>query len=96
MPEDHRGEYVVVFDPLDGSSNIDCGVSVGTIFGIWRRPSDRIGKAGHLKDALRVTSFFFTTASRDCMCGSGQSAQVTASAAFLDFFVQAVLGYLIQ
>lgn len=30
-----RGKYAVVFDPLDGSSNIDCGVSVGTIFGIY-------------------------------------------------------------
>ncbi|KAM7474671.1 hypothetical protein LguiB_021914 [Lonicera macranthoides] len=29
------GRYCVVFDPLDGSSNIDCGVSVGTIFGIY-------------------------------------------------------------
>ena len=31
------GRYIVVFDPLDGSSNIDANVSVGTIFGIWRR-----------------------------------------------------------
>ena len=31
------GEYVVVFDPLDGSSNIDVNVSVGTIFSIFRR-----------------------------------------------------------
>jgi len=30
-----KGKYVVVFDPLDGSSNIDCAVSVGTIFGIY-------------------------------------------------------------
>ncbi|MQL93082.1 hypothetical protein Taro_025718 [Colocasia esculenta] len=30
-----RGRYCVVFDPLDGSSNIDCGVSIGTIFGIY-------------------------------------------------------------
>ncbi|KAH7525126.1 fructose-1,6-bisphosphatase, cytosolic [Ziziphus jujuba] len=30
-----RGKYAVVFDPLDGSSNIDCGVSIGTIFGIY-------------------------------------------------------------
>ena len=29
MEEPHRGDYVVVFDPLDGSSNIDCGVSGG-------------------------------------------------------------------
>lgn len=33
-------KYVVVFDPLDGSSNIDVNVSVGTIFGIYRRKSD--------------------------------------------------------
>ncbi|KAF8377165.1 hypothetical protein HHK36_030538 [Tetracentron sinense] len=30
-----RGRYCVVFDPLDGSSNIDCAVSIGTIFGIY-------------------------------------------------------------
>ncbi|XP_042055032.1 fructose-1,6-bisphosphatase, cytosolic-like [Salvia splendens] len=30
-----RGKYCVVFDPLDGSSNIDCGVSIGTIVGIY-------------------------------------------------------------
>eukprot|EP00899_Mesostigma_viride_P001204 jgi/Mesvir1/11084/Mv09874-RA.1 len=34
-PEGQRGKYCVVFDPLDGSSNIDCGVSIGTIFGIY-------------------------------------------------------------
>ncbi|KAL0112640.1 hypothetical protein PUN28_012132 [Cardiocondyla obscurior] len=32
------GKYVVCFDPLDGSSNIDCLVSVGSIFGIYKRP----------------------------------------------------------
>lgn len=35
VPPSHRGKYIVVFDPLDGSSNIDCGVSIGTIFGIY-------------------------------------------------------------
>ena len=34
-----RGKYVVSFDPLDGSSNIDCLVSIGSIFGIWRKVS---------------------------------------------------------
>lgn len=34
-----ESQYVVVFDPLDGSSNIDVNVSVGTIFGIYRRIS---------------------------------------------------------
>lgn len=32
----YKGKYCVVFDPLDGSSNIDAGVNVGTIFGIYR------------------------------------------------------------
>ena len=32
-----RGEYILVFDPLDGSSNIDVNINVGTIFSILRR-----------------------------------------------------------
>ena len=32
-----QGQYCVVTDPLDGSSNIDCNVSTGTIFGIYKR-----------------------------------------------------------
>ncbi len=35
----HAGNYIVVFDPLDGSSNIDAGISVGSIFGIYE-PSE--------------------------------------------------------
>jgi fructose-1,6-bisphosphatase I len=35
-----RGKYVVCFDPLDGSSNIDCLVSIGSIFGIYRKETD--------------------------------------------------------
>ncbi|EFJ23220.1 hypothetical protein SELMODRAFT_175079 [Selaginella moellendorffii] len=45
-----RGRYCVVFDPLDGSSNIDCGVSIGTIFGIYMLKD---GKAGVVSDVLR-------------------------------------------
>ncbi|MCL1890199.1 MAG: class 1 fructose-bisphosphatase [Desulfovibrionaceae bacterium] len=38
-----RGDYILIFDPLDGSSNIDVNVNVGTIFSILRRmsPSDQ-------------------------------------------------------
>jgi fructose-1,6-bisphosphatase I len=32
------GKYVCVFDPLDGSSNVDAGIPVGTIFGVFREP----------------------------------------------------------
>ncbi|XP_023121246.1 fructose-1,6-bisphosphatase 1b [Amphiprion ocellaris] len=37
---DKRGKYIVCFDPLDGSSNIDCLVSIGTIFAIYRKTTD--------------------------------------------------------
>ncbi|MFZ1609316.1 MAG: class 1 fructose-bisphosphatase, partial [Rhodoferax sp.] len=35
-----RGKYLLVFDPLDGSSNIDVNVSVGSIFSVLRAPQD--------------------------------------------------------
>lgn len=35
-----RSKYIVAFDPLDGSSNIDNCISIGTIFGIYQRTSD--------------------------------------------------------
>lgn len=38
--ESRSGQYVVLFDPLDGSSNIDVNVSIGTIFSIYKRVSD--------------------------------------------------------
>jgi len=46
------GKYVVSMDPCDGSSNINCNVPVGTIFGIWERKSPRTEKAT-LEDALQ-------------------------------------------
>ena len=36
IDEKNKGKYCVVFDPLDGSSNIDAGVNIGTIFGIYK------------------------------------------------------------
>ena len=38
-----RGQYVIAFDPLDGSSNIDCLVSIGSIFGIWKKVRNSVG-----------------------------------------------------
>ncbi|RLC99098.1 MAG: class 1 fructose-bisphosphatase [Chloroflexi bacterium] len=52
IPEGYKvGKYVLVFDPLDGSSNIDVNVSIGTIFGIYHRMSE--GGAGTLADCLQ-------------------------------------------
>ncbi|HEY2336551.1 MAG TPA: class 1 fructose-bisphosphatase [Burkholderiales bacterium] len=39
-----RGEYLLLFDPLDGSSNIDVNISVGTIFSVLRCPKHADGK----------------------------------------------------
>lgn len=47
-----NGKYVVLFDPLDGSSNIDVNVSIGTIFSIYRRVSE-IGTLATLDDMLQ-------------------------------------------
>jgi fructose-1,6-bisphosphatase I len=52
IPEDWPiGKYTVLFDPLDGSSNIDSNSSVGTIFSIYRRVS--ASGPGTLEDLLR-------------------------------------------
>ena len=51
-PQWHSGRYAVTVDPLDGSSNIDCNATIGTIFGIFRRKSPEGGQAA-LTDVLR-------------------------------------------
>ena len=46
------GKYVLLFDPLDGSSNIDVNISIGTIFSIYKRVSPP-GKPGTVNDVLQ-------------------------------------------
>jgi fructose-1,6-bisphosphatase I len=54
VPRDREhGKYVVVFDPLDGSTNIDVNVSVGTIFSILRRDPDPGATRDPLIDVLQ-------------------------------------------
>ncbi|HYO87702.1 MAG TPA: class 1 fructose-bisphosphatase [Candidatus Limnocylindrales bacterium] len=48
------GKYVLLYDPLDGSSNIDVNVSIGTIFTIHRKISS--GERGTLQDVLQPAS----------------------------------------
>jgi len=52
-----NGRFCVAFDPLDGSSNIDCNVSVGTIFSVYET---RPGSEGTVDDMLRSGA--------DCVC----------------------------
>ena len=46
-----QGEYLLLFDPLDGSSNIDVNVSIGTIFSVLKKPenSDKVSEADFLQ-----------------------------------------------
>ncbi len=48
-----KGNYIIVFDPLDGSSNIDVNVSIGTIFGIYRKRSEETDIDMLLNDVLQ-------------------------------------------
>jgi fructose-1,6-bisphosphatase I len=50
----YEGKYTLAFDPLDGSSNIDVNVSIGTIFSVHRRKSE--GKQGDMSDLLQKGS----------------------------------------
>ena len=48
VPAGRRGKYLLVFDPLDGSGNLDANISVGTIFSILRSPDPGAEpRAGH-------------------------------------------------
>lgn len=48
--EGNSGNYAVCCDPIDGSSNLDAGVSVGTIFGVYKLQKD---SSGTINDVLR-------------------------------------------
>lgn len=52
LDEGHNNKYVVLMDPLDGSSNIEVNVSVGTIFSIYRRVSP-VGTPVTMEDFLQ-------------------------------------------
>jgi len=48
-----KGGYIIVFDPLDGSSNIDVNVNIGTIFGIYKKKSEETEIDMLLDDVLQ-------------------------------------------
>lgn len=49
-----KGEYLLLFDPLDGSSNIDVNVSIGTIFSVLRAPHHTSGREVDENDFLQA------------------------------------------
>jgi len=52
VPAEKAGRFCVAFDPLDGSSNIDCNVSTGTIFAVYEKTSQ--AEVGNVNDILRT------------------------------------------
>src|SRR3954451_10263382 len=60
-----QGEYLLLFDPLDGSSNIDVNVSIGTIFSVLKKPD---GSAG-VSEADFLQPGQQQVASVYCLCG---------------------------
>src|SRR5690554_1384149 len=51
-----KGEYLLLFDPLDGSSNIDVNVSIGTIFSVLQAPANAAGREIQEDDFLQPGS----------------------------------------
>lgn len=48
-----KGEYLLLFDPIDGSSNVDVDLSVGTIFSVLKAPEDASGREISEQDFLQ-------------------------------------------
>ena len=67
VPEHPKAKYCVAFDPLDGSSNIDVNITIGTIFTVFRKqgPADEpatvkdILQTGRVPFPSLLLSFFF-------------------------------------
>jgi fructose-1,6-bisphosphatase I len=82
------GDYVLVFDPLDGSSNIDVNVSIGTIFGLYRRCSS--AARGSLEDCLQPG--FRQVAAGYVVYGSSTMMVYTAGAGVHGFTLDPTIG----
>ncbi len=81
IPDEYeKGRYVLVFDPLDGSSNIDVNISIGTIFGIYRRITP--DGPGTLEDCLQpgrdliAAGYVIYGSSTDMVYSTGQGVHV--------------------
>jgi fructose-1,6-bisphosphatase I len=87
IEERNRGKYCVVFDPLDGSSNIDAGVNIGTIFGIYRIKPD---SKGTIADVLRPGSEM--VAAGYTMYGSSANLVLSTGSGVNGYTLDAALG----
>jgi fructose-1,6-bisphosphatase I len=85
----HSGKYVVTVDPLDGSSNIDCNATIGTIFGIFRRKTPE-GTRATLEDVMRPGTDL--VASGYVIYGSGTILILATDAGVFGFSLDPTVG----
>lgn len=69
VPQKYSGDYVVCFDPLDGSSNIEANVSIGTIFTIHKRtrPDEVVNRDFLRKGREMVAAGYIIYGSSTCL-----------------------------
>jgi fructose-1,6-bisphosphatase I len=74
VPEEKAGRFIVAFDPLDGSSNIDCNVSTGTIFAVYekKKPGKEMAT---MDDVLRAGNDIIVAGY--CMYGAATELVIT-------------------
>jgi fructose-1,6-bisphosphatase I len=89
LSEAPDARYSVVFDPLDGSSNIDCNVSVGSIFGVYRRVTP-VGTEATLADVLQPGTAL--VAAGYCMYGSSTEMVFTVGNGLQMFSYDPMIG----
>ncbi len=87
-PQFKKGKYILIFDPLDGSSNIDVNVSIGTIFSILKKKTP--GLDGTLEDCLQRG--VEQVASGYCIYGSSTMMVYTAGQGVHGFTLDPSIG----
>lgn len=85
--EGANGKYCVACDPIDGSSNLDAGVSVGTIFGIYKCKE---GSSGSVKDVLRPGTEMMVAGY--CMYAASANLIITTGKGLNGFTLDSALG----
>lgn len=87
VPASNRGKYCVVFDPLDGSSNIDAGVNIGTIFGIYKLEGDlqNVSASDVLKPGTQMVAAGY------CMYGSSCNLMLTTGCGVNGYTLDSVM-----
>lgn len=79
VPAEKAGRFCVAFDPLDGSSNIDCNVSTGTIFAVYEKTTPGLGTTADIlrtgNDIVAAGYCMYGAATELVMCFKGSGVE---------------------